>query len=218
MDLLTMAQLDGQGCFEDAEENPQLEGAPPLTWTESAAARQAAEAARSLKERGDFGAAAEQYAAALSAGHPNRAACHGKRADCLGRVGRLEEALAEFERAVELAPTSGAHRYGKAYTLRMLGPPLPAPLAPLPSPASLLLSSVHTKRGPCAGAGREGEARECAAAAAELGHKAAQALLVQLAPPPPPKGAVQAGGEGRASLTPREPAAAGGDRSAEEDR
>lgn len=134
MDLLTMAQLDGQGCFEDAEENPQLEGAPPLTWTESAAARQAAEAARSLKERGDFEAAAEQYAAALSAGHPNRAACHGKRADCLGRVGRLEEALAEFGRAVELAPTSGAHRYGKAYTLRMLGPPpSPAcPLSPLP--------------------------------------------------------------------------------------
>ena len=130
MDLLTMAQLDGQGCFEDAEENPQLEGAPPLTWTESAAARQAAEAARSLKERGDFGAAAEQYAAALSAGHPNRAACHGKRADCLGRVGRLEEALAEFERAVELAPTSGAHRYGKAYTLRMLGPPPACPPCP----------------------------------------------------------------------------------------
>ena len=121
MDLLTMVQLDGQGFFEDAEENPQLAGADPPSWPESAAARAAASKARQLKGSGDFGGAAEQYAVALRSGHPNMAACYGKRADCLGRIGRLEEALADFSMATRLMPTSGAHLYGKAYTLKLLG-------------------------------------------------------------------------------------------------
>lgn len=121
MDLLTMVQLDGQGFFEDAEENPQLAGADPPSWPASAAARDAAGKAKQLKDAADYGGAAEQYAIALRGGHPNMAACYGKRADCLGRIGRLEEALADFSMATRLMPSSGAHLYGKAYTLKLLG-------------------------------------------------------------------------------------------------
>ena len=123
MDLLTLAQLDAQGFFEDAEENPQLGGLPAPTWAESTAARTAASEAKRLKDAGRYADAAGQYAAALRFGHPNKAACYGKRADCLGRVGRLEEALADFSMATRLQPSSGAHLAGKAYTLKLLGRP-----------------------------------------------------------------------------------------------
>lgn len=121
MDLLTLAQLDGQGFFEDAEENPQLGGLQPPTWAETAAARTAASEAKRLKDAGQYAAAAEQYATAVNSGHPNKAACYGKRADCLGRIGRLEDALADFSMATRLQPSSGAHLSGKAYTLKLLG-------------------------------------------------------------------------------------------------
>ncbi len=121
MDLLTLAQLDAQGFFEDAEENPQLGGLDAPTWAETAAARAAASEAKQLKDAGRYAAAVEQYASALRSGHPNKAACYGKRADCLGRVGRLEEALADFSMATRLQPSSGAHLAGKAYTLKLLG-------------------------------------------------------------------------------------------------
>ena len=121
MDLLTLAQLDAQGFFEDAEENPQLGGLDAPTWAETSAARTAASKAKQLKDAGEYAAAAEQYASAIHSGHPNKAACYGKRADCLGRVGRLEEALTNFAMATRLQPSSGAHLAGKAYTLKLLG-------------------------------------------------------------------------------------------------
>jgi tetratricopeptide (TPR) repeat protein len=121
MDLLTLAQLDAQGFFEDAEENPQLGGLDAPTWAETSAARAAANEAKQLKAAGNYAAAAEQYASAIRAGHPNKAACYGKRADCLGRVGRLEEALTDFAMATRLEPSRGSHLAGRAYTLKLLG-------------------------------------------------------------------------------------------------
>jgi tetratricopeptide (TPR) repeat protein len=121
MDLLTLAIADGKGCFDDAEANQQLSGAPPLTWKASSNARGAAEGARRLRKLGNLDGAAEAFEAAARSGHPDAAGCCGMAGDCYGRAGQLEAALRAFSAAVELEPDAGKHWHGRAFTLRMLG-------------------------------------------------------------------------------------------------
>ncbi len=60
--------------------------------------------AKRFEEQGEFGLAAEQYQKAISLGIGDRSLAHQGRARALARLGQLEEALDECQKALKLKP------------------------------------------------------------------------------------------------------------------
>lgn len=79
----------------------------------------AADRADAFRREDDFARALEQADEALR--HADYFAFHDLRGDILSRMGDLDEALAAYDRAIELAPTVIAPRLGKARVLRRKG-------------------------------------------------------------------------------------------------